>query len=131
MKLPALFLLLAWSSIAGVPLTNALHPSVRFSWFYTDAAPSTNLWFNIYGTTNVTTPIKQWKLVTNVTSVNALVTNAGGTIFSLRVPMISAQYFFVMTASNFWGETSLTSQMMFTPPAPQPVNNSVRLHDAP
>jgi|GEM_PF-4532271 len=112
--------------------TNLISGHVRLAWTYdTSAEPiSSNLAFNVYGSTNLATPVAQWPCLTNLPSPAAGV-DWTGTNFYTDLSLSPAQYFFVMTASNFWGECSITSNMVSTPPPAQVINNSVRIQKLP
>jgi len=50
---------------------------------------------------------------------------------SVRLDLQPAPHFFVSTSSNFWGETSITSNVVATPSAPQVINDSLRIQKIP
>ncbi len=94
---------------------------VKLAWDYDTNQLSTNLFFNIYETTNLTIPFANWNLLTNVV----------GTNLSATMDVTPGAHFFVATASNFWMETSITSNLTSTPPLPQSINDSLRIEKAP
>ena len=102
---------------------------VRLNWNYDTNLLSTNLWFNWYETTNISTPTTNWMCFTNVLSSS--ITNISGSNVSISLDIVPGQHFFLGTASNFWGETSITSTIAFTPPLPVPINDTVRIEKEP
>lgn len=94
---------------------------VILSWDYDTNQLSTNLWFNFYETTNISTPLTNWNFLTSVV----------GTNLSVEVVITPGQHFIVGTSSNFWGESSITSNMTVTPPLPIPINNTVKITKSP
>jgi hypothetical protein len=111
------FCILHSSFALAAPLTNSVTGHLRLAWSYDTNQLSTNLSFNIYGSTNLAQPVSSWPILTNVIGTNT----------SCDLWLTPAQYFFVGTASNFWGETSVTSNLVVTPPAPQPINDSLKI----
>jgi hypothetical protein len=112
-----LFAFLLASAALAAPLTNSVTGHLRLAWSYDTNQLSTNLAFIIYGSTNLAQPVSSWPILTNVPGTNT----------SCDLWLTPAQYFFVGTASNFWGETSVTSNLVVTPPAPQPINDSLKI----
>jgi hypothetical protein len=106
-------------------LVSTINGNIRLNWAHaTNSDPvSTNLVFNIYATTNLQLPAAQWPLLTNILSTAALDTNdASGTNFTVLLNLQPAQYYFAATASNFWGESSLTTNVVYIPAPPQLIN---------
>lgn len=140
MKNIALILLLACSAarmVAALP-TNSLTPSVSLSWKYPTNKITCGLSFNIYAATDITAPWEQWQGVAIVSATNFAPyqvtfdgTNWVATNFTVRLDIQPGAYFFVSTASNFWGETSITSNVVSTPPAPLAINDSLRIRKVP
>lgn len=114
-------LLCAVLAAAAAPLTNSVNGHVRLAWSYDTNQLSTNLSFNIYGSQHLSLPASQWPLLTNVPGPN----------LSCDLQLQPAQYFFVATATDFWGETSITSNLVVTPAPPQPINDSLRIQKLP
>jgi hypothetical protein len=110
---------------ATASLVSTINGNVRLNWgFNTNDDPvGTNLTFNVYCTTNLNVPAAQWPLLTNLVSTAAQDTNdASGTNFTIVLNVPPAQYFFAATASNFWGESSLTTNVVYIPGPPQLIN---------
>lgn len=74
-------------------------PKVKLEWDYPPEQLSTNLSFNIYHTTNISVPITEWKVLTNVV----------GTNLSVTLPKENGAHFFALTASNASGESSFAT----------------------
>lgn len=100
-----LLLLLALPAMGapGVLRTNAM-----LRWTYPTNELSTNLTFYIYSHTNISVPLTNWPVLTNVV----------GTNLSVAFPINAQQRWFFMTASNWWAE-SLPSEVVGTPPLPR------------
>jgi hypothetical protein len=69
--------------------------------------------FRIYQTTNVSAPLTNWVMVTNVTGTNAFT----GSNYMVPLMVVPAQYFWTVTVSNFWSESD-TSNVVNAPPVP-------------
>lgn len=123
MRYLAIILALVCFRSPASPTLSAPAPDghVVLSWDYDTNQLSTNLWFNFYETTNISTPLANWNVLTNVV----------GTNLSVEVVITPGQHFIVATSSNFWGESSITSNMTVTPPLPVPINNTVRITKSP
>lgn len=125
MRLSCLILTLAlWSHLSlGQPKLVVAPPTgrVQLSWPYDTNLLSTNLFFHVYETTNVTIPLIQWNTLTNMIGVTT----------SVVLEVVPGEHYFVVSSSNFWGETSITSQPAYTPPLPIPVNNTVKIEKVP
>lgn len=119
--LSAIFYLLSSLPTPAAPLTNSITGHVRLVWEYDTNALATNLSFYIYGSTNLAAPVSSWPVLTNII----------GTNLACDLWLAPAQYFFVGTASNFWGETSITSNLCSVPPPPQPINDSLKIQKQP
>lgn len=81
---------------------------VILMWDYPTNLLSTNLVFKLYSSTNATAPLSTWALVKTIP----------GTVTATSFPMQPEARFFVMTASNFWGEANF-SNVAATPAAPR------------
>jgi hypothetical protein len=99
-----ILLLVTASALAWTPPDGRL----TLEWDYPEQERSTNLTFYVYSTTNVFAPMTNWAVLTNVV----------GTNLSVRLQIDPGQRFFVMTASNFWGESDF-SEVASTPPLPR------------
>lgn len=93
--------------------------NVVLSWSYPAESLSPDLTFRVYASTNLATPITNWACLTNI----------AGTNLSASVKIQPGQMFFVMTASNFWGE-SLTSNVAATPKLPLPAGDTLTIKRA-
>ena len=93
----------------------------RLAWSYDTNELSTNLTFNFYETTNVALPMSQWPMLTNV----------AGTNLTVDIDIVPGAHFFVMTASNFWGESDVSSPVVLTPTLPHSVNSSLKISKLP
>lgn len=101
-----LFLLIWIAAKAAGP--GATRNSVTLAWDYPTNELSTNLLFKVYSHTNITVPLTNWTVLTNVV----------GTNLNVAIPMNAQQRFFYVTASNYWGE-SFPSNVAGTPPPPR------------
>lgn len=106
---------------APLLVVNPPNGHVTLSWNYDTNLLSTNLFFHVYETTNVTIPLIQWNTLTNMVGVTT----------SVVLEVVPGEHYFVVSSSNFWGETSITSQPAYTPPLPIPVNNTVKIEKVP
>ena len=111
------FLLLGLLAGQAAPPTG----SITFFWDYPSAYLETNLVFRLYTSTNITTPLTNWTVIGSVNGLAALGTNGIGTNTSklrLSVKIEPGQHYFVMKASNFWGEADF-SNVVSTPALPR------------
>ncbi len=131
-----LILLLFYCAVvkASTLPTNSVTSGITLSWSYPTNGITDDLRFVIYSTTNVTTPWQQWSSITNIAATNFIPyqivfdgTNWMATNLIIRCDIPPAQYYFVGTATNFWGESSITSNLTFTPPTPLVINDSIRI----
>jgi hypothetical protein len=76
---------------------------------------STNLVFKVYSTTNINLSVTNWPLYRTVVATNS----------QISLPIDANQRFFVLTSSNWWGESSF-SNVAGTPPLPRS-DASIRL----
>jgi hypothetical protein len=137
-KTIALLILMCAPALASTLPTNAINGHIGLTWTYPTNAISNDLRFQFYGTTNLTVPWSNWPVITNVAATNFAPyqvtqdgTNWVATNLSIRLDLQPGQYFFVGTASNFWGETSVTSSITSTPPAPVAFNDSLKIQKTP
>lgn len=82
--------------------------NVVLSWNYPTNELATNLVFKIYGTNLLNSSFSNWPVLTNAT----------GTNLSIPIRIVPGPFFFVMTASNFWGESDF-SAVASTPALPR------------
>lgn len=108
------FLMAAAALCLGAP-PGVLRTNVPLEWDYPTNELSTNLLFKIYSSTNLSSPVTNWSLYSTVVGTNT----------RAIVPLDAQQRFFVLTASNYWGESSF-SNVTNVPPPPRHTN-SVRL----
>jgi len=99
-------LFVAFASLAAPP--GVMRTNVNLAWDYPTNELSTNLTFKLYSATNIASPVATWPLLTTVV----------GTNLSVTLPIDAQQRYFVMTASNWWGE-SIPSNVAGTPPLPR------------
>lgn len=78
---------------------------IRLDWDYPPNEITTDIVFRVYSSTNITIPITNWMVLTNVTTNEAHLTISPG------------RTFFYVTASNFWGESD-PSNVVGLPPLP-------------
>jgi len=123
-KTTVLPVILAAILVLGMALARAVQPVVVvFLWNVpTDPSWTTTYAFRIYGTTNLTAASNNWPLVAVVTNP---VVVSNGTQLAFPMSLIPAQYFFEMTASNWWGESPF-SQPTLTP-APVSVLDNLQI----
>ncbi|MBX3747340.1 MAG: hypothetical protein KF833_18680 [Verrucomicrobiae bacterium] len=81
---------------------------IRLGWDYPTNELSTNLWFHLYSHTNPAAPLSQWTIETSVV----------GTSTTVRIAPTPGHRFYVVTASNLWGE-SRPSEPYATPFPPR------------
>lgn len=95
-------------------LTAAIAPQqkIRLAYDYPTNELSTNLTFKLYESTNLNTPLNEWKVLTNVIGTN--------TYIDLLV--VPGQHFFALTSSNMWGESPF-SNIASTPNLPRSLTN--------
>jgi hypothetical protein len=124
MKTRALITMLAFvCAIAGASLGTFINGNVRLGWSYAAEPANSNLWFNLYATPELNWPPTNWVFVTNLSSLSIMDTNApGGTNYHVDLNVTPGHLFFAATTTNFWGESSLTTNIVQTPPAPQLIN---------
>lgn len=106
-----LLIILAVLSADGAP-PGSLRTNITLQIDYPTNQLSTNLVFKIYSTTNLALAVSSWPLEKTFVGTN--------TTFTL--PIIASQRFYVMTSSNWWGESDF-SNVAQTPPLPLDVVN--------
>jgi hypothetical protein len=94
--------------VLGIALVaqSAINGRVRLTWSY-PTTTDTSLVFKIYTSTSMSIPLTNWTVVATV-PYNAR---------SYDLTVTPGEQFFVMTASNFWGQGDF-SNVAGTPPAP-------------
>lgn len=100
----------AWHTSQAVilpppPPPNPPPKTVTLTWDYPDVEPGT-ITFNVYATTDITVPVSQWTILTNVAET------------SCSIPMDLDACFFFVTASNV--VTGLESSYEPEPPPYEP-----------
>lgn len=108
MKRTLVLVAAALVAVASLAAPGNLRTNATVEWQYPETELSTNLTFKLYSTTNVAQPTAEWPLLTTVVGTNLQVT----------VPIDAAQRFFVLTASNWWGESDF-SNVASTPVLPR------------
>lgn len=93
---------------------------VILAWDYPAPAPQS---FNVYASGDVSAPMSNWALLTNVPGTSTDGTNTWATT-NVMVTIVPGQMFFFCTASNFW--ESIPSNVISTPILP-PMPPGVRL----
>ena len=78
--------------------------------------------FRVYGSTNLSAPTVNWQELTNCWATNLVTTNLSSTAspnaaLHVSVTVQPGTRFFVVTSSNFWGESPF-SNIAATPPLP-------------
>jgi len=72
---------------------------IELTWDYPTNELSADLSFRVYSTTNISLALTNWPCLTNFP----------GTQTSGIIQITPGQQYFVMTASNFWGESSFSN----------------------
>jgi hypothetical protein len=114
LKQIARYLVLVLALLALGFSAQPLRNSVTFAWSYPTNELSTNLTFKLYASPDVTVPLTNWAVLTNVVGTNLQVT----------VPLAATNLFFFLTASNYWGEGN-PSGVVSTPAPPR--NGSLQI----
>ena len=90
--------------------------SITLAWNYPANQLSTGLVFRVYSSLDITTPLQNWTVLTNVVGTNLFVT----------LSVQPGARYFSLTASNLWGESDF-SNVASTPAVPRSdVDLSVR-----
>ena len=83
-----------WMSAKASGAELPAQKTITLTWDYPESELSTNLTFKIYNTTDMTIPISDWNVMHVV-----------GTQTWAKFPVSSDSHFFVITASNVFGES--------------------------
>jgi hypothetical protein len=94
------FLVVSLKSQPGVIRTN-----VTLTWLTNVNTPSPDFIYKLYSTTNLSVSLTNWPIYATFSGTNTGIT----------LPIDSNQRWFVLTASNWWGETFF-SNVTNTPP---------------
>ena len=73
--------------------------SVTFHWEYPAEELTNVLAFKLYSSTDISVPLTNWTVLTNIV----------GTVTNITIPIQPGKRFFVMTASNWWGESEFSN----------------------
>lgn len=105
-----LIALFPFISLAAPP--GQLRTNGTIQWDYPTNALSTNMVFKLYSHTNIAAPLSTWPLLSTILWTNSIaITNRLGTnraIYQFTFPTVQAQQFFVVTASNWHGESDFS-----------------------
>lgn len=74
--------------------------TVQIAWSYPANSETPDLVFKVYHSTDLGVPLSQWELLTNIP----------GSLRSATLPANEVREFFVMTASNYLGESNFNTQ---------------------
>ena len=99
LKLLTLITLVSLSAIADPP------SKIGLAWDLKPDFVTSNATIRIYSSTNITVPLKQWTVLTNVPATTNLI----------YIPVVPGKAFYSATYSNFWGESDF-SNVASTPP---------------
>jgi len=94
-----------------------LRTNITLSFDFPTNLLSTNVLFKFYSSTTITQPVNQWPLYASVVGTN--------TSYTFPIDAVAGQRWFVMTASNWWGETSFSNVTNTQPVLPSLVNVSI------
>jgi hypothetical protein len=95
---------------------------VKLTWDYPADEIGQVEQFYVYTSTDIALPVQQWTLATNVSP----------STLSVSLDIQPSHYFFVVTASNFWGETSIYSSNVASVPFPAvAMNGSLKIQKLP
>ena len=103
--------ILLLARVANAAPPGVMRTNVSLSWTYPTNELSTNLTFKVYSSTNISIALTNWPVLTTVAGTNTSVT----------LPINLQQQWFVMTASNWFGE-SVFSSVAEIPAPPRSVN---------
>lgn len=95
----------------GAP-PGVLRTNVTLTCDYPANQLSTNLTFKVYSHTNLAVAATSWPLVATFKGTNTTVT----------LPIDATQRYYVMTASNWWGESSFSNVAATEPPPLDVIN---------
>ncbi len=89
------------------------------------------LYFNVYSVTNLQETLTNWNLYVSRNATNFQRTTVGTNYQYYFYTNANVEMrFYVVTASNFWGE-SLTSNVAGTPPPPAAIGNTATIKKTP
>ncbi len=111
---------LAIGALAAITAAFGLIQSPRtviLEWDYPTNALSTNLTFVLRATNNPGVPLTNWPVITNIS----------GTNLTWKLLVIPGQQFYVITASNIWGESDFSNVALTQPVATPPSNLIIRI----
>ena len=113
-------LLLSESACAAPAPTNPVPVVLTFD-YPTNALPTVRS-FRVYSATNISVPDIDWRQLTNCWATNLVTTNLSSAAFTnaalqIPLPVQPGPRWFVVTASNFWGESPFSNPVA-TPPLP-------------
>lgn len=107
--LPILFLS-ASLSMAG---PGTVKTNVTLTADYDTNSISADLSFNLYHSTNIALPTGSWPVLTNVLYPACMV---NGTNVQIVLPILPGQHFYLLTASNSFGESAFSNMTNATVP---------------
>jgi hypothetical protein len=93
-------------ALVALAATSPPAGDVMLEWVQSTPA-STNKMFKLYGSPTISAPLTNWTVLTNI---SGLATN-------VSVRIVPGVYFFSITESNLWGESSF-SVVVQSPPLP-------------
>ena len=102
-------------AVAGSP--GQMRTNITLSFDFPANLLSTNVLFKFYSSTSIAQPVNQWPLYGTAVGTN--------TTFTFPIDAAAGQRYFVMTASNWWGETSFSNVTNTQPVLPSLVNVSI------
>lgn len=109
-------LFLAALGTIGLAFTfGAIKNAVTLEWTPQDPGWQTNETFNLRGSPDISVAFSNWPIITNVAGTNAV-----------TIPLQPQLYFFYVTASNYWGESSNSNVAYTPPPAALPTNTVIK-----
>jgi hypothetical protein len=117
--------------LAALPLPPATTTiGLAFSYPTNSLATDPGLTVQVHASADMSVPLSNWSVITNLYATNLVVTNLDGTgtnaAITFRIPAPQAQVFYFLTFSNFWG-ASPPSNVTDTP-APVPTNINTQIN---
>lgn len=110
-KLDALIAIGILGVLVGVLYAQSFDGKITLQW----DAPVQGVTFNVYHSPDATAPVSTWQRLTNVVGTNRA-----------TVTVIPGEHYFIVTASNFWGESG-PSNIASTPAVPPEVGSSLKI----